>query len=119
MRLAMWVSREHLEVLAGEPRLLEFEIRPGRQRRAKVCTSCDTRLWAEPADKPSLAILLPGSLQNFSAFAPVAHIWVKSALPWVVIPSGVATYETQPDDPQELVRLWQAARELHHANAAT
>jgi hypothetical protein len=49
-------------------------------------------------------------LQNGALFKPVAHIWVKSALPWVTIPEGVAKYETQPDDPKELIRLWQAQR---------
>lgn len=116
MRLAMWVRREHLKVLSGEPKLLEFEIRPGRQRRAQACAHCDTRLWAEPADKPSLAILLPGSLQSLSAFEPVAHLWVRSKLPWVAVPDGVATYETQPDDPQELIRLWQVAKSLRYAD---
>jgi hypothetical protein len=108
MRLAMWVARSSLQVLAGEPSLLQFQGSPGRPRRSKACSVCDTRLWAEPADKPSLAILFPGSLQNPGHFKPVAHLWVRSALSWVTIPEGVAQYQTQPDDPKELIRLWQA-----------
>jgi hypothetical protein len=119
MRLAMWVSRSSLQVLSGEPALLEFEIRPGRQRRAKACAKCDTRLWAEPADRPSLAVLLPGVLQNVSHFEPVAHLWVKSALPWVGIPSGVAKFDTQPNDPKELIRLWRAATSSRGAATAS
>jgi hypothetical protein len=109
MRLAMWVTRSDLHVVAGEPILLEFKGSPGRPRRARACAECDTRLWAEPPDKPTLAVLLPGTLQDASQFQPVAHLWLRSALPWVTIPSGVATYETQPSDRRELVQLWQAA----------
>ena len=117
MRLAMWVGRSHLQVLTGEPVLLEFKGSKGRPRRARACAACDTRLWAEPADRPSLAILLPGTLQEASGFEPVAHVWVRSALPWVKIPEGVSKYETQPDDPNELIRLWQAKHGVSGAPA--
>ena len=109
MRLAMWVDRSSLRVVAGEPKLLEFQGSHGRPRRARACGNCDTRLWAEPANKPAIAVLLPGTLRDASRFRPVAHLWVRSALPWVTIPDGIAKYETQPNDPQELIRLWQAA----------
>jgi hypothetical protein len=119
MLLAMWVERSSLEVLAGEPELQVFELRPGRQRRSKVCPNCDTRLWAEPADRPSLAILRPGTLENHREFEPIAHLYTRSALSWVVIPPGVASYETQPEDPRELVRLWQEATSRRAAASAT
>jgi len=109
MRLAMWVERSALEVARGSPELRVFEFGAGRQRRAKVCVDCDTRLWAEPRDRPNLAILLPGTLENHREFEPIAHLWTKSALPWVMIPPGVATYETQPGNWDELVTLWREA----------
>lgn len=109
MLLAMWVHRTALEVLRGQPELKVSELRAGRERRSKVCPNCATRLWAEPADKPNLAVLRPGTLHNVKEFEPVAHLYTRSALPWVVIPKGIACYETKPDDPGELVRLWHEA----------
>lgn len=109
MRLAMWVERVALAVKQGSPELRTFSFGEGRQRRAKVCVDCDTRLWAEPADKPKLAILLPGTLHNHREFEPVAHLWTRSALPWVSIPSDAKRYETGPADPMELVALWRQA----------
>ena len=117
--LAMWVERAALEVLAGEPKLMVFAMGSGRQRRSKACPDCDTRLWAEPANRPNLAILRPGTLQNHKEFEPVAHLYTRSALPWFVIPHGVATYTTQPDDPLELIRLWQEAKSGRQARSAT
>jgi len=111
MRLAMWVVRSSIRVVSGEPKLLEYQGSLGHPRRARACSNCDTRLWAEPINKPTLAILLPGTLRHVGQFQPVAHLWVRSALPWVTIPEGVAKYETQPKDPQELIRLWQSAHD--------
>jgi hypothetical protein len=109
MRLVMRVDRTALQVLAGETNLLIFELHSGRQRRSRACPRCDTRLWAEPQGQPRIAMLLPGTLQNFRDFTPVAHIWTASAPPWVQIPSGAVSYATQPEDPGELHRLWQTA----------
>src|SRR5712691_11511390 len=88
MLLAMWVERSALEVLTGEPELQVFELRAGHQRRSKVCPSCDTRLWAEPADRPSLAILRPGTLQSHRDLKPLPHLLAMSALAFAGFPVG-------------------------------
>ncbi|WP_413197345.1 GFA family protein [Pararobbsia alpina] len=103
----MWVPRTALRILVGTPVLQVFELGEGRQRRSRVCPRCDTRLWAEPADKPDVAILRPGTLVDQSAFTPIAHLYVRSKQPWFSIPENVAQFETEPDDRQELIRLWK------------
>jgi hypothetical protein len=106
MRLAMWVNRDALVIRQGTCELRSFEF-GGRQRRLNICATCNTHLWSEPESRPELAVLLASTLHQHRDFAPVAHIWTKSALPWVAFPPGVATYETQPKDATELVRLWR------------
>jgi hypothetical protein len=66
-----------------------------------------------------MAGLLPGTLHNASEFEPVAHLWTKSALPWIQISPGATVYETQPNRPGELARLWQEAMQGHASNNAT
>jgi hypothetical protein len=108
MRLVMVVSRSALEVTQGAPELRSFPF--GRkQRRARLCADCDTRLWAEPEDQPQTAIVLPGTLHQAREFTPVAHLWTKSALPWIALPPGAVCYEEGPAQFSELVRLWQQA----------
>lgn len=107
--LSMWVYRESLELLEGTPLLVSSVASDSRERKNKVCPACEVRLWSEPVNRPKLAILRPGSLQLAKAFTPIAHQFVRSALPWFVFPDGVACYETSPD-PTELVRLWREAR---------
>jgi hypothetical protein len=106
MRLAMWVPRGSLSILQGTPETREFEL-SGRMRRLKICAACHTHLWSEPPRRPTMAVVLATTLRQYREFQPVAHIWTKSALPWVAFPPGVATYNTQPEDPMELVRLWK------------
>lgn len=106
--LSMWVRRDSLEVLAGTPKRVTSIANDARERRNMVCPACEVRLWAEPVHRPGLAILRPGLLHQAREFSPVAHQFVRSALPWFVFPKDVALYETTPDDPRELVRLWQA-----------
>ena len=108
--LSMWVHRESLEVLQGTPLLVSSIATDGRERKNKVCQACQVRLWSEPVNRPKLAILRPGLLQQAKDFTPIAHQYVRSALPWFVFPEGVPLYEAAPADPAELVRLWQQSR---------
>lgn len=108
--LSMWVQRASLEVLDGTPTLVSSIAADGRERKNQVCAACQVRLWSEPIHRPTLAILRPGLLEQAKSFEPVAHQYVRSALPWFVFPADVRRYETAPDDPAELVRLWREAR---------
>ena len=107
--LSMLVHRESLEVLEGTPELVSSVAGDGRERRNRVCPACRIRLWSEPVHRPRLAILRPGMLEQAGSFMPIAHQFVRSALPWFVFPEGVARYETQPEDPADYLRLWKAA----------
>lgn len=117
--LSMWVPREALEVLEGTPELVSSIANDGRERRNRVCPACQVRLWAEPVHRPGVAILRPGMLEAARHFAPIAHQFTRSALPWFRFPEGVPRYETAPEDPAEYLRLWQQARTGDHGGIAT
>jgi hypothetical protein len=107
-RLSMPVARAAIELTAGEPEHAEYTPLGGRTKQAARCASCATWLWGEPERAPAVAILRPSTLDDRSWVEPVAHIWVRSAQPWVRIPAGVLTFDGQPDDERELVRAWRA-----------
>jgi hypothetical protein len=110
--LSMWVLRDALVVTRGAPIRVSSIANDARERVSTVCPACEVRLWAEPVDRPRHAILRPGLLHRAKDFQPVAHQFVRSALPWFVFPKDVALFETTPEDPRELVRLWQARRDV-------
>ncbi len=111
LRLSMWVDRAALRVTAGEPVVRTSVLGSGRRRVSKACARCDTDLWTEPPENPTLAIVRPGTLERAREFVPVAHLFVRSALPWVALPADAVRYETRPDDFRELIRLWRQRAE--------
>jgi hypothetical protein len=106
--LSMYVTREALELLRGEPQLREFYLPDGRERRVFACAECGTSLWGARPGLPDLLNLQPGTLDDTSWFRPIAHIWTRSAQPWVQIPADALRYEEQPEDPLPLVRAWKS-----------
>ncbi|WP_354675598.1 GFA family protein [Cupriavidus alkaliphilus] len=89
--------------------LVEFEVNEKHRRRSRICPRCDTRLWAEPLDKPNISILRPGNLYDQRRFEPVAHVYTRSKQSWFLIPDSVAQFETYPADPEMLISLWRQA----------
>jgi len=94
--LSMWVRRASIELTQGEATMHVSATEDGRPRHTRICATCVTRLWSEPQKRPDIAVLRPGTLDDTSWVKPQAHIWTRSAQPWVEIPEGVPRYETQP-----------------------
>ena len=93
--LSMLVSRNAFEVFGGEIREHPIELPDGRVKRYSACPRCATRLW-NPARDPTLHILEPGTLDDTSWVAPVAHIWARSAQKWIAIPDAALRIEEGP-----------------------
>ena len=106
--LSMFVTRDSIELLQGEPQLREFDLPDGRKRRAFVCPRCGTQRWSDRRRLPNLLNLQPGTLDDTSWFQPIGHIWTRSAQHWVTIPPDALRYEKQPDDPLPLVQAWKS-----------
>jgi hypothetical protein len=100
--LHMIVLEADLVILQGVPEAA------GELGKRKRCSACATGLWSEKRI-PGLLWLRAGTLDDTRWLKPVAHVWTRSAQPWFSIPQDVKTFETQPEDPTELVRLWQEA----------
>lgn len=51
-------------------------------------------------------------LQILEGDAPLAEsdLYTRSKQPWFLIPPGVAQFETYPEKPSELVRLWRGGK---------
>jgi hypothetical protein len=53
------------------------------------------------------ATVCAGTLEASASLVPIAHIWTRSAQPWIAIPADALRYEQQPADMLELVRACQ------------
>ncbi|HEV7733899.1 MAG TPA: GFA family protein [Candidatus Binatia bacterium] len=107
--LSLMLRRSDLTVLQGTTVPYGATLSDGRRKQGQSCASCGTRLWGEPVAAPHIVVVQPGTLDDTSWLRPIAHIWMRSAQPWIVIPDGVATFDAQPPDLKELVALWRRA----------
>ena len=76
------------------------------------CAACGNILYGIGDSSPQLAKLQAGTLADTRKVAPEVHIWVRHKQAWLTLPSQTRQFDTQPDDPLELL---QAALD-HRAN---
>ena len=71
----------------------------GRIKRCHYCPDCGTRVMHSSDGPTQYVSIKAGSLDDTRGLQPTAHIWLKSAQPWVSIdPAQYACFETEPDD---------------------
>lgn len=81
----------------------------GATSRIIGCERCKSRIYANSGRREGLASLRCGSLDNSNEVVPVAHFWVRSKQPWVVLPEGSPRLETQPETPEGWVEVLSGA----------
>ncbi len=109
--LSLIVSAGDLEFTAGAERLRRWETRgdDGTAKPCYFCPSCGTRLYHGDRDDDARVSIKGGTLDSTHDLEPVAHIWLRSAQPWVEIDRDrFACFDTEPADESELERRWQA-----------
>jgi hypothetical protein len=62
------------------------------------CRTCGTRVYHQSLRSLEFVTLKAGTLDDTTAVAPVAHLWVKRKQPWVQLSADVPRYATQPAD---------------------
>ena len=104
--LTMVMSRTALDLLQGNPQRFAVTLADGRQKNGAFCGACATRVWGEPVQFPQVVNVEPGTLDDTTWLRPIAHIWTRSAQPWVVIPPNTLSFAEQPPDAMTLVNAW-------------
>ena len=105
--LSLVVRRDSVQ-WTGETVLNVTKLADGRIKQSRICVKCATRLWGESVRNPAFAIVQPGTLDDTSWLRPVAHIWTRSAQPWVQLPADAVKFETQPPETWKvLFKLWR------------
>jgi hypothetical protein len=110
--MSMLFRKDALRLLTGSPKTYT-KIFPddGREKYAKFCGDCGARLWTEFSKFPQILNLKPGTLDDCGWLDPVAHIWLRSAQPWVPIPEGALRFDEQPTDFGAVLKAWSSRRQ--------
>jgi len=70
-----------------------------------ACPKCLTRVYATLSDRPELVTLRSGTRDDSAGLTPAFHVWVRSKQPWITLPEGAKTFDTQPETPEEWTAL--------------
>ncbi|MBI1393664.1 MAG: aldehyde-activating protein [Alphaproteobacteria bacterium] len=105
------VPKAALVFTKGAPARHEWTADSGTPRYGFFCPDCGVRIaHGQEGDGPSAAMysLRGGTLDDRGYAAPVAHIWMSSAVPWFAVPQGDLTFEAQPKDYAPIAALYAA-----------
>ena len=104
--MSLRIKKADFRLLSGRLGKKVYMTDSGREKTGAFCTECGSRIYHDAAASPDTMNIKPGTLEDGGQFAPVAHIWVKSKMPWVTIPEDTLVYDTQPERFGDLVRAW-------------
>ena len=102
--LSMIVNRKDIEVTEGELSINVIDYN-GTKVQRHHCGQCGTALWFSADEYPDMVALKPGTFEDTTWFKPIAHLWLRSAQPWVTLDKTTIQYEKQPEI-SELIELW-------------
>ena len=102
--LSMIVNAGDVEVLEGEL-AVNYLDNNGVEVKRHHCPQCGTALWYSADAYPGIYALKPGTFDDTKWFKPIAHLWMRSAQPWVVLDEEAKQYQKQPEM-AELFDLW-------------
>jgi len=75
---------------------LDPDTESGAPIERQFCATCGSPIRSVPTAAPKMIALKAGTLDAPERFAPVMHIWTRSALPWASIPEGLPRFEKGP-----------------------
>ena len=106
--LNMPVLARDFQLLRGTPKGWHHASPTGAAVVSWFCGDCGGRLYGDRAGRTEIVNLRAGTLDDTSWLIPVAHMYLKSAQPWVLPASGADCHEIGPSDFQPLADKWRA-----------
>ena len=114
--LNMPVATKDFQITQGQPKGWRRPSPSGADVTSWFCGDCGGRIYGERAGRPESTNLRAGTLDDTSWLAPVAHMFMRSAQPWVVpwvapriSPAADAEcHEVGPADFRLLAKNWRA-----------
>jgi hypothetical protein len=87
-------SSEHVTHLGAEPDIISTPSESGNGQKIARCPKCHVAVWSNyRGGGPLVRFVRVGTLDNPHEFAPDAHIYTQSKVPWVEIPKDKPAYE--------------------------
>jgi hypothetical protein len=98
------IETDRIMMLSGEPEAVAVPTDSGRPHDIHRCPKCRAALWSDYGHRPGLRFVRVGTLDEPAALPPNAHIFTRSKLPWVGLPTDVPAFDVY----YEMKTLWPA-----------
>jgi hypothetical protein len=99
------IETERIERVAGTPIPIATPTASGRPHDLHRCPTCQVAVWSDYGRRPTVRSVRVGTLETPGALPPMAHIFVRSKLPWLTLPAdGAPRFDVYYD----LRTLWPA-----------
>ena len=106
--LNMPVKTKDFHVLQGEPKGWRRLSPSGADVTSWFCGDCGGRIYGERVGRPQSINIRAGTLDDTKWLVPVAHMYMRSAQPWVQPAEHAECHEVAPNDFQAAARAWRA-----------
>jgi hypothetical protein len=106
--LNMPVLSRDFRILHGDPRGWRHLSPKGVEVTSRFCGDCGGRLYGERSGRAEIVNLRAGTLDDTSWLVPAAHMFTRSAQPWVLPAARAECHDTQPADFAALLPAWRA-----------
>ncbi|WOH36353.1 GFA family protein [Thalassotalea fonticola] len=94
--MTVLIDQHDFHLTKGALKVWQRSSDSGNINRAYFCGDCGNRIYHQNPNKPDIIRLKTGTLANSANYTPKAHLWLKSAPDWVLIPKNTLTFQTQP-----------------------
>lgn len=101
--LSMVLNLSDIEVTQGEVEVNDFTASKNRMHHHH-CAKCGVAIWFSSPGYEGVIAIKPGTLDDTSGLRPIAHMWYRSAQPWLDVGDDVPVFEEQPSF-EELLEL--------------
>ncbi len=91
------IETNRVERLSGETRAVAAPTDSGRPHEIHRCASCGTAVWSHYGGVRALSFVRVGTLDEPSDLPPDVHIYTRSKLPWVTLPTNVPAFPAYYD----------------------
>ena len=106
--MSVWFPTNCFRLTAGE--LFTWRTRgdSGNEKLCAFCPECGSRIYHAISDQPDTLSVKGGSLDDIRDIPPIAHIWTRSAQPWISrLLDKELCHETEPDNFDSLIAQFQ------------
>jgi hypothetical protein len=108
--LNMPVATKGFRIVKGEPKGWPHLSPSGAEVTTWFCGDCGGRINGSRKSRPDIVTIPAGMLDDTGWLTPVAHMFLKSAQPWVKSADGAECFDENPPDYIPLAKAWRALR---------